>query len=140
MRTGGGGDNNVQDSTDHSASPALITSEILSPIPEEGAEEGSEEGSQDLPPAASEILEKEGSGDALVETEQDDGRSFMEELVMEYPEFPWWPVLAATIEAALGSMSLDELNDRMAVRNGRLRKANILFCRLDQQAERLLIV
>ncbi|CAM9776922.1 unnamed protein product [Sphacelaria rigidula] len=39
----------------------------------------------------------------------------MEELVMEYPEFPWWPVLAATIEAALGSMSLDELNDRMAM-------------------------
>lgn len=101
-----------------------MTSELLSPIPEEGAEEVSEEGSQELSPAASEILEVEkgGGGDALVETDQDDGRSFMEELVMEYPEFPWWPVLAATIEAALGSMTLDELNDRMAVRNGGLRR------------------
>lgn len=60
----------------------------------------------------------DGAGAAMqmqMEMDPDDGQSFMHDLLMEYPEFPWWPVVAAAIEAALGSMSLDELNDRMAV-------------------------
>lgn len=40
----------------------------------------------------------------------------MEEDGVEWPEYPWWPVLADAIETALRSMTLDELNDRMAVR------------------------
>lgn len=49
-------------------------------------------------------------------SQSEDHSSFIKSVVMEYPEFPWWPVLASTIETALKAMSLDELNTRMAVR------------------------
>lgn len=34
---------------------------------------------------------------------------------MGWPEYPWWTVVADAIETALNSMTLDELNERMAV-------------------------
>lgn len=47
---------------------------------------------------------------------EEEGSPFVaEEEEAGWPEYPWWPVLADAIETALRSMSLDELNDRMAV-------------------------
>lgn len=43
-------------------------------------------------------------------------KDLLHAIVMKYPEFPWWPVLAAAIEQALGLMTLEELNARMMVR------------------------
>lgn len=57
------------------------------------------------------VVEEEGHA---VEEEQDP--FMMEEEELGWPEYPWWPVLADAIETALRSMTLDELNDRMAVR------------------------
>lgn len=58
--------------------------------------------------------EEEVAAGAGGEGEQDEGGRFMVE-EMGWPEWPWWPFLADAIETALRSMSLDELNDRMAV-------------------------
>lgn len=52
------------------------------------------------------------------EAEEEGGLLTMEEDEVGWPEYPWWPVLADAIETSLRSMTLEELNDRMAVRIG----------------------
>lgn len=62
----------------------------------------------------------EGLGEDQVAAEvrrEEEDPFVMEEEDLEWPEYPWWPVLADAIETALRSMTLDELNDRMAVRD-----------------------
>lgn len=49
-----------------------------------------------------------------VEEDKDDGQYLMDEV--GWPEYPWWPVVADAIEAAIRLMTLEELNHRMTVR------------------------
>lgn len=51
------------------------------------------------------------------EGQEEEEEAFLadEDQEVGWPEYPWWPVLADAIETALRSMSLHELNDRMAV-------------------------
>ncbi|CAM9264156.1 unnamed protein product, partial [Hapterophycus canaliculatus] len=65
-----------------------------------------------------ETLEYTGGGRSSEAEGEDveEGDQFMVEgEELGWPEYPWWPVLADAIETALRSMTLDELNHRMAM-------------------------